>query len=123
MTPRTLALVAVLFLATAPSAFAQSHQGGYLGLNPAHDLAARTVPTDPAPPAAPSGQGGYLGLNAGAHLGPVTPQPTTGPLAWCVNSPDPSHCRGRAFVEDQICHDAAHYDACRRAIDPMHNTK
>jgi hypothetical protein len=116
----------MLLLGVAPAAFAQSHQGGYLGLNPAHDVAARTAPTDgSAAPAHGSGQGGYLGLNNGGHLMPAAPEPTTGPLAWCVHSPDPSHCRGRALVENDICKDktGAHYDACRQAIDQMHNTK
>src|SRR5262249_33418659 len=120
---RTLALAAMLLLGAVPAAVAQSHQGGYLGLNPAHDLAARTTPTEPAPPIHSSGQGGYLGLNVGANLLPQPPQETTGMMGWCVHSPDPSHCRGRAVVEHQICKDKPDYDACRALIDPMHNGK
>jgi hypothetical protein len=116
----------MLLLGAVPAAFAQSHQGGYLGVNPAHDLAARSAPIEvPAAPEHYSGQGGYLGLNNGEHLGPVTPQPTTGMMGWCTHSPDPSHCRGRAVVENEICKDktGSHYDACRQAIDQMHNSK
>src|SRR5262245_22482826 len=98
MTRRTLALTIALLAASATAALAQSHQGGYLGLDPGGQTATRAAPAAP-PPAHGSGQGGYLGLNNGAHLAPATPEPTTGPLAWCVHSPDPSHCRGRAVVE------------------------
>jgi hypothetical protein len=123
MTLRSWALAAALLLATVPAAFAQSHQGGYLGLNPGNDIAARTSPLAPSPPVQGSGQGGYLGLNNGEHLGPTVPQPTTGMMGWCVHSPDPSHCRGRAVVEHEICKDKSNYETCRQVVDQMHNGK
>jgi hypothetical protein len=55
-------LTAGVLLASG-GAFAQSHQGGYLGLNPGANVATGTVQA----PAKGSGQGGYLGLNAGAN--------------------------------------------------------
>jgi hypothetical protein len=64
MTMRSLALAGALMLTTAGAAFAQSHQGGYLGLNPganvqvSHGLGITHG----------SGQGGYLGENPGANL-------------------------------------------------------
>jgi hypothetical protein len=63
MTMRSLALAGVLVLTTAGGAFAQSQQGGYLGLNPganvqvSHGLGITQG----------SGQGGYLGENPGAN--------------------------------------------------------
>jgi hypothetical protein len=45
-------------------AFAQSHQGGYLGINPGAHLASASAAT----PTHGSGQGGYLGIDPGARL-------------------------------------------------------
>jgi hypothetical protein len=62
MNMRSLALAGALVLTTAGAAFAQSGQGGYLGLNPganvpvSHGLGITQG----------SGQGGYLGENPGA---------------------------------------------------------
>jgi hypothetical protein len=57
-------LTAGVLLASG-GAFAQSHQGGYLGVNPG----AQVIPhATVAAPTQGSGQGGYLGLNAGARL-------------------------------------------------------
>jgi hypothetical protein len=64
MNTRSFALAGALLLATATGALAQSHQGGYLGLNPganvqvSHGLGITQG----------SGQGGYLGENPGANL-------------------------------------------------------
>ena len=72
-----LALSGAILLASAGAAFAQSHQGGYLGLNPGAHLTA----AGPAVPEQGSGQGGYLGLNPGKDLkaaGPVVPEHGSG---------------------------------------------
>ena len=59
-------LTAGVLLASG-GAFAQSHQGGYLGVNPgAQVIAHDTV----APATKGSGQGGYLGRNLGGKLTP-----------------------------------------------------
>ena len=50
-------------LLASGGAFAQSHQGGYLGSNPGAHVAPRIA----APAAKGSGQGGYLGLSPGGH--------------------------------------------------------
>jgi hypothetical protein len=63
---RVLTIAAALaFFGTAGTAFAQSGQGGYLGLNPGKGVG---VNTTLAPPQHGSGQGGYLGLNPGADV-------------------------------------------------------
>jgi hypothetical protein len=62
MTMRSLALAGVLVLATAGAAFAQSQQGGYLGINPG----ANVTVSHGLGVTQGSGQGGYLGLNPGA---------------------------------------------------------
>jgi hypothetical protein len=84
-----------------------------------------------------SGQGGYLGINPGAAPPPVSSQmgalqapPVTAtandwkssPTAWCVNSPDPSRCRARSEIENQICasKQGDSYAHCRFAVDQMH---
>ena len=65
---RTLALAAALMLTAAGAAMAQSHQGGYLGLNPGKD-----VPVSHGLGIIKgSGQGGYLGENVGDNLPPPT---------------------------------------------------
>jgi len=51
-------------LLVSSGAFAQSHQGGYLGVNPGAHLASAGVAT----PTRGSGQGGYLGVDPGAQL-------------------------------------------------------
>lgn len=58
------ALAGALLIGAGGAAFAQSHQGGYLGLNPG----AGVTTAAPVAPAQGSGQGGYLGLNPGANL-------------------------------------------------------
>jgi len=65
MTMRSLIVAGALLLASAGGAFAQSGQGGYLGIDPgAHQVAAPSATTwRPG-----SGQGGYLGIDPGAHL-------------------------------------------------------
>jgi hypothetical protein len=73
---RVLTIAAALtFFATAGSAFAQSGQGGYLGLNPGKNVA--TTTTRPAPSQG-SGQGGYLGKNPGAGLSAAQAAPIRG---------------------------------------------
>ncbi len=67
--------VTLVFVGLAPAAFAQSGQGGYLGLNPGKQAvtsAARAMPM------AGSGQGGYLGKTPGAGLQPATALPAHG---------------------------------------------
>lgn len=66
-----LTTTAILLLGTG-MAFAQSGQGGYLGLNPGGHLA---TSTQPPPPEFGSGQGGYLGKNPGDHLATPTQPP------------------------------------------------
>jgi hypothetical protein len=57
-------LAGALLLATTGGAFAQSHEGGYLGINPgAHVAVSHGIDQQTG-----SGQGGYLGLNPGANL-------------------------------------------------------
>jgi hypothetical protein len=114
-----LAAVAVATLAFSGGAFAQSHQGGYLGLNPGGNLVAAA----PAPADVGSHQGGYLGENAGAKLAPATG--TAGdmkasPTAWCKSaSVEPGRCMGRAAADHDYCMQkgADNYAACRRAMD------
>ena len=59
------AVASAVLLGAAGAAFAQSHQGGYLGLNPGAGLTA----AGPATPEHGSGEGGYLGLIPGANPG------------------------------------------------------
>lgn len=75
---RILTVAAALtFFATAGTAFAQSGQGGYLGLNPGKNVGTSVTRTVPAQG---SGQGGYLGANPGAGLsaGPAAPSRGSG---------------------------------------------
>jgi hypothetical protein len=111
MKPQVTGLaVAALLVAWAATAQAQSGQGGYLGVNPGTTQQS-VIPSAPrTPPPPPS-----VAFSRANEM--------ASPMAWCSQSPDPSHCRGRAPVEDTICRDKADYGACRRAIDPMHNTK
>jgi hypothetical protein len=119
------AMVAALSLATSTAAFAQSHQGGYLGLNPAGQQTAAAVEQ----PRESSHQGGYLGVNPGARRTPAKPAAPTladelaDPLAWCTTSKDPGHCRPNAAGDHKICvADPQHYDSCRYAMSQMfHN--
>jgi hypothetical protein len=114
------AAVAVASLAVSAGAFAQSGQGGYLGLNPGGQLAA-------APSAQPhpsSQQGGYLGVNPGAGLSAPKPadaaEMMANPVAWCrTNSVEPGRCASRALPDHQYCmqQGADHYATCRRAMD------
>ncbi len=113
-----------LFLGVATAyggnAFAQSQQGGDLGLNPGgHQTATAPAPTHPG-----SGQGGYLGLHAGAHLAPapaIDGDVKSAPTAWCRKSPEPSRCRGRAEMDHAQCmaENPDHYESCRFAFDRM----
>jgi hypothetical protein len=71
------AVASAVLLGAAGAAFAQSHQGGYLGLNPGAGLTSAGA----IQPEHSSGQGGYLGLNPGAGLtaaGPATPEHGSG---------------------------------------------
>ncbi|MBV8167670.1 MAG: hypothetical protein JO021_12810 [Alphaproteobacteria bacterium] len=108
----------ISLLLLAPAALADSQAAfGYnrLGQTPSHIDG--------------SGQGGYLGQNAGPVQRPQMSAvpgerraPTTDATDWCVNSPEPSRCRGRASVEDQICagRSPESYGRCRAAMDQMH---
>jgi len=114
------AAVAAASLALSAGAFAQSGQGGYLGLNPGGQLAA-------APSAVPhpgSGQGGYLGVNPGAGLSAPKPadaaEMMVNPAAWCrTGSVEPDRCASRAMPDHQYCmaKGADHYATCRRMMD------
>jgi hypothetical protein len=116
------AVTAVLGTGTA---FGQSQQGGYLGVNPGAHQTASTV----APSATGSGQGGYLGQNLGAGLtagqrgAPSLADELADASAWCRMSRDPDHCRGNAAGDHKICvADPQHYDSCRYAMSQMfHN--
>ena len=71
MTTRSLILAGGLLLATTVGAFAQSHQGGYLGVNPGAGVpASHGVAVEHG-----SGQGGYLGIDPGDHVGPSIQAP------------------------------------------------
>src|SRR4051812_49222847 len=118
-----LAMAALATLALTPAAFAQSHQGGYLGLNPGAQVAARAT----APTPSNSQQGGYLGQNAGASQTPARTASAgimESPTAWCGNSPEPSRCRARSANEHTMCAKpdttAERYAHCRFALDQMH---
>src|SRR5258708_29804258 len=107
---RFLTIAAALaLLGAAGTASAQSHQGGYLGLNPGKDIGASQLAGVPAlgAPQPGSGQGGYLGKNAGGSqtpLKPATPaEYLTSPVAWCSNSIEPSRCRPRAAEDHAWC--------------------
>jgi len=97
MRKNLIALAGAVLLASASAALAQSHQGGYLGLDP------------------------------GAHLTPAAPphgDMMASPTAWCdQGSPHPSYCYGRAANEDKICRTAGreHYASCRFALDQMYS--
>ena len=115
-----LAAFTVAALAFSGGAFAQSHQGGYLGLNPAGGQVAAA----PAPSDVGSHQGGYLGQNPGANLAPARAPDASdmkaNPMAWCnASSIEPGRCRSRAQYDHAYCmdHNADHYAACRRAMD------
>jgi hypothetical protein len=121
-----LALAAVVALAVGGGALAQSQQGGYLGKNPGTNQTAST-----SPPSGISGshQGGYLGLNPGATLKPLSPaqeeaaEASVSPRAWCKSSTEPSRCWAVAERDHASCMSTSpdHYDACRFALDKMHN--
>jgi hypothetical protein len=118
------ATVAVMGLAASTTVFAQSQQGGYLGLNPGAQQTASTIEA----PRAGSQEGGYLGLNAGAKLTTLRPAAPSladelaDPVAWCATSTDPGHCRANAEADQQICvANPQHYDACRYAMSQMFN--
>jgi hypothetical protein len=95
-----LGVATVAILAYGGSAFAQSQQGGYLGLNP----------------------GGHQ--SAGAKLAPgnaIDDDPQTAAMAWCRKSPEPSRCRGHAIEDHKQCmaENPDHYESCRFAFDRM----
>ncbi len=126
MPKHLIALAGVVLLASASAALAQSHQGGYLGINPGSQQQA-VAPSAPPAPVVTSHQGGYLGINPGAHLTPAAPargDMMASPTAWCdQGSPHPSYCYGRAANEHKICLDAGpeHYASCRFALDQMYS--
>jgi hypothetical protein len=107
--PRLAGLVVAAGLMASAAAQAESGQGGYLGVNPGATQQS-VMPFTRAEPPPPS-----VGLSRATEM--------ASPTAWCSQSPEPSHCRVRAGVEHTICSDKADYDACRRAVDQMHNTK
>ena len=89
-----LTTAAVMLLASG-GAWAQSQQGGYLGLNPGKELQTAKIPAETM---------------------------TDSPAAWCRFSPEPSRCRARAAVEHEMCRgkEGASYASCRFAMDQMH---
>ena len=119
------AAIVAATLASAGGAFADSRQGGYLGLNPDGQLAAASTPSS----LFGSRQGGYLGLNNGAQLKPLPPaeedaaEARMSPRAWCKSSTEPSRCWATAEREHASCMATSpdHYEACRFALDKMHN--
>ncbi len=114
------AIVIVTSMASIGPAFADSHQGGYLGLNPGANAIASS-----AGPQAGSLQGGYLGKSAGAELQPLVHaglvDAHSAPGAWCDDAIDRSRCLRRADLDHQYCmgHDADHYARCRRLMDAI----
>jgi hypothetical protein len=118
-----LAAAAAATLMFAGGAFAQSQQGGYLGVNPGGHQTASTAA--PAPADVGSGQGGYLGRNPGAKLAPArtaTDDMRSSPTAWCrAASVEPGRCAGRAQADHTYCmqKDPEHYASCRRTLDYM----
>jgi len=121
----TIAMMGAMALACVGAAgpsLAQSHQGGYLGLDPGARLA---PPTVAPPPQLGSMQGGYLGRNPGQAATPMRPATAsdylTSPAAWCQNSVEPSRCRSRADDDHAWCiaHNPTHYADCRRTMDYM----
>ncbi len=117
-----LATLAAAAVAYGGTAFAQSHQGGSLGINPGGNQMATT--NVPPPPDIGSRQGGYLGQNPGANLKPA--QAPTGdmrgsPTAWCMGSTDPFRCRSKAAVEHEYCmtKEERYYAGCRAALHQM----
>jgi hypothetical protein len=111
----------VVCVGTAGASFAQSGQGGYLGLDPG----AHVAPATTVPPQLGSLQGGYLGKNVGQTATPLKPVTAadylTAPAAWCQNSVEPSRCRSRAEDDHAWCmaHNPARYADCRRTMDYM----
>jgi len=117
-----LAALGAATLAGSGTGFAQSHQGGYLGVDPgAHQTASVAAPARPG-----SGQGGYLGLDAGADLKPapvMEGDERSSPMMWCQKTPgDRDICMKNAEADHKQCmaEDPSHYDACRFAFDRMH---
>ena len=114
-----LAAVGVAALALGGAALAQSHQGG-----PVDQTASLNPSRIPG-----SHQGGPLGLNHGASVKPLPPaeeaaaEARMSPHAWCTSSVEPSRCRANAEREHASCMSTSpdHYEACRFALDKMHN--
>jgi hypothetical protein len=78
---------------------------------------------------AQSQQGGYLGINNGAQAKALPPAEEAAaeakmePRAWCKSSTEPSRCWANAEREHASCMSTSpdHYEACRFALDKMHN--
>jgi hypothetical protein len=79
---------------------------------------------------AQSGQGGYLGLNPGGHQTAATPTEThaaedattPSPESWCQSgSAVYGRCAGKASAEHSYCmqHDPDHYASCRSIMDAL----
>jgi len=115
----------------AGGAVAQSQQGGYLGINPGAHQTSSAGPVEKLGPSRipGSGQGGYLGLNPGAHLTPLpraeeeAAEARMAPRAWCKSSVELSKCWANAQRDHDSCMNTSpdHYEACRFALDKMHN--
>jgi hypothetical protein len=126
-----LAAVAATTLALGGGAVAQSQQGGYLGINPGGHQMSSVAPVEKVGPSGipGSGQGGYLGLNPGAHLKSLPPaeeaaaEARMAPRAWCKSSIEASKCWANAQRDHDSCMASSpdHYEACRFALDKMHN--
>jgi hypothetical protein len=113
-------VAAVVSLGIASGAYAQSGQGGYLGLDPGKGIGVSTLAL--VPPHG-SGQGGYLGRNPGAGLQPAKPagaDAASAPTAWCETSLVPGRCRARAVADHEWCAQRPErYASCRRTLDYM----
>ncbi len=76
----TILMTPVFLLMASGAAFAQSHQGGYIGKNPGATQETASQERV-APTAQGSGQGGYLGSNVGAGQLTASQQPSPPPAA------------------------------------------
>ncbi len=115
MNAKLLAIATAAALVFSAPAFAQSQEGGYLG-----------VKLPQAPELAATTPGGYLGKGAGRDLKPMPRSVVTdvkaSPTAWCVDSIEPRRCAGgKAVFEHAYCleRNPEHYESCRRALDFM----
>ena len=66
------------------------------------------------------GQSGSTG-SGGPDAAAMASRRPSSPSDWCMRSPEPYRCRGRAAMEHDMCMDSSgSYDSCRFALDQMH---